>query len=54
MGSMGVDVSLDEMWKVLEDFGIKRTTFQSERLSDREIKDLYLLIKSKRSNHQNF
>lgn len=39
--------SIDEMWKVIENFGIKRTIFGKSNPSYQEIKDLYLLIKKK-------
>lgn len=42
------EVSLDEMWKVIEDFGINRKMLESKNLSHQEIKDLYLLIQSKK------
>ncbi len=37
--------SIDEMWKVIESFGIKREVFKLNNPSYQEIKSLYLLIK---------
>jgi len=37
--------SIDEMWKVIESFGIKREVFKLNNPSYQEIKNLYLLIK---------
>jgi hypothetical protein len=41
------EVSLDEMWKVIEMFGIKREMLEG-KISKQDIQDLYLLIKSKK------
>jgi hypothetical protein len=41
------EVSLDEMWKVIERFGIKREMLDG-KISNQDIKDLYLLIRSKK------
>ncbi len=42
--------SIDEMWKVIENFGIKRKVFGKSNPSYQEIKELYLLIKSKKTS----
>ncbi len=36
-------LSLDEMWKVIEEFGINRRMLE-DKMNDLEVKDLYLLI----------
>ncbi len=41
------EASLDEMWKAIECFGINRKMLENKNLSHEEIKELYLLIKSK-------
>ena len=42
--------SIDEMWKVIENFGIKRKVFGKSNPSYQEIRELYLLIKSKKTS----
>jgi len=37
--------SIDEMWKTIETFGIKREVFKMSNPSYQQIRDLYLLIK---------
>jgi len=37
--------SIDEMWKEIETFGIKREIFKLSNPSYQQIRDLYLLIK---------
>ena len=42
------NVSIEEMWKVIESFGIDRKMLERTNLDDQKIKDLYQLIKSKK------
>ena len=42
------EISLDEMWEVIESFGINRKMFERSNPSEQKIKDLYLLIKNKK------
>jgi len=39
------EVSIDEMWYVLESFGIKRNMLESRHPTNEEITDLYMMIK---------
>lgn len=41
-------VSLEEMWKVIENFGINRAKFEKTYPTREDIKDLYLAIKEKK------
>ena len=41
-------VSLDEMWKAIERFGIKRDMLENSNPDPKTIKDLYLAITKKR------
>ena len=45
---MSNQVSLEEMWKVIEGFGIDRKMLERTNLDEQKIKDLYQLIKSKK------
>jgi hypothetical protein len=38
------EVSLDEMWKVIEDFGVKRDLTEKSNPSREQIKEIYMLI----------
>ena len=40
--------SLEEMWKVIEDFGINRAKFEKTYPNREDIKALYLMIKGKK------
>jgi hypothetical protein len=40
--------TLDEMWKVIESFGIKRAVFERSNPTYEELKNLYLLINRKK------
>ena len=42
------EVSVEEMWKVIESFGINRKMLERTNQDDQKIKDLYHLIKSKK------
>ena len=42
------NVSIEEMWKVIESFGIDRKMLERTNLDDQKIEDLYQLIKSKK------
>ena len=42
------EISVEEMWKVIESFGIDRKMLERTNLDDEKIKDLYQLIKSKK------
>jgi len=42
------EISVEEMWKVIESFGIDRKMLERTNLDDQKIKDLYQLIKSKK------
>ena len=42
------EVSVEEMWKVIESFGIDRKMLERTNLDNQKIKDLYQLIKSKK------
>lgn len=42
--------SIEEMWKVIESFGIKREVFQLSNPSYSQIRDLYIMIKTKRAS----
>ena len=44
------DVSLDEMWKVIEDFGVKRDMVEKINLSWQQIEEVYLLIQQVKDN----
>ena len=41
-------VSIEEMWKVIESFGIDRKMLERTNPDNQKIKDLYQLIKSKK------
>ena len=45
---MNDEVPVDEMWKVIESFGIDRKMLEMTHPDNQKIKDLYLLIKSKK------
>jgi len=42
------EISLDEMWEVIESYGINRKMLERSNPSEQKIKDLYLLIKNKK------
>jgi len=42
------EISLDEMWEVIESFGIDRKMLERSNPSEEKIRDLYLLIKNKK------
>jgi hypothetical protein len=42
------DAQIEEMWKVIEDFGINRAKFERTNPSDETIKSVYLTIKSQK------
>jgi len=42
------EASVEEMWKVIESFGIDRKMLEMARPDNQKIKDLYQLIKSKK------
>lgn len=42
------EVSVEEMWKVIESFGIDRKMLEMGHPDNQKIKDLYQLIKSKK------
>ncbi|MBI1828744.1 MAG: hypothetical protein HY222_02640 [Thaumarchaeota archaeon] len=42
------EVSIEEMWKVIESFGIDRKMLERINPDNHKIKDLYKLIKSKK------
>ena len=42
------ETSVEEMWKVIESFGIDRKMLERTNPDDQKIKDLYQLIKSKK------
>jgi hypothetical protein len=41
--------TLDEMWKRIEQFGIKRDMFELSNPSEEEIRELYEIIREKRN-----
>jgi hypothetical protein len=41
------EISVEEMWKVIESFGIDRRMLERTNLSNQKIKDLYQSIKNK-------
>ncbi|HJU12971.1 MAG TPA: hypothetical protein VJ792_00760 [Candidatus Nitrosotalea sp.] len=43
----GIEVSLDEMWNVIERFGIRRETYELSKPTIQEIRNLYLAILEK-------
>jgi len=45
------EVSLDEMWKVIEEFGVKRDMVKEINPSWQQIEEVYLLIKQAKNNH---
>ena len=45
---MSKEVSIEEMWKIIESFGIDRKMLERTNPDDQKIKELYLLIKSKK------
>jgi hypothetical protein len=48
-----MEVPIDEMWKTIEAFGIKRKLLDPrDRLSYRTIRDLYLAIKTRKNNNR--
>jgi len=42
------EVSVEEMWKVIEDFGISRVMLERKHLTADQIENLYLLIMGKK------
>ena len=42
------EVSVEEMWKVIEDFGISRVMLERKHLASGQIENLYLLIMGKK------
>lgn len=46
------DVSLDEMWKVIEDFGVKRDLVEKISPSYDQIEEVYLLITQVKNNRK--
>jgi hypothetical protein len=42
------EVSVEEMWKVIEDFGINRTMLERKHLTAEQVKNLYMLIMGKK------
>jgi hypothetical protein len=42
------EVSIEQMWKVIEDFGINRAKFERTNPSDETIKSVYLAIKGEK------
>lgn len=42
------EISIDEMWKVIESFGIDRKMLERTNIDNQKIKDLYQSIKSKK------
>jgi hypothetical protein len=42
------EISVDEMWKVIESFGIDRKMLEMANIDNQKIKDLYQSIKSKK------
>jgi len=42
--------TLDEIWMVIESYGIKREVFGKSNPTYEELKDLYLLINRKKNN----
>jgi len=47
-GMIFEEVSVEEMWKVIESFGIDRKMLERTNPDNQKIKDLYQLIKSKK------
>lgn len=45
---MNDEVSIEEMWKVIESFGINRKMLERMNPNNEKIKDLYQSIKSKK------
>ncbi|MDE1862285.1 MAG: hypothetical protein KGI33_05165 [Thaumarchaeota archaeon] len=43
------EVTLEEMWRVIEDFGIDRKLYEMKNPTISEIKSLYHLIKGRRA-----
>lgn len=43
----GLEVSLDEMWEVIERFGIRRETYELKKPTIQEIRNLYQAIVKK-------
>jgi len=41
------DIPPEEMWKVIEDFGISRAMVEKHNPNYQKVKDLYLAIKKK-------
>jgi hypothetical protein len=42
------EVSVEEMWKVIEDFGISRAMLERKHLTAEQVKNLYMLIMGKK------
>ena len=51
-GMRAKEISIDEMWEVIENFGIAREIYERHNPSYSDIQALYLLIKSKKKNRQ--
>jgi len=47
------EISVEEMWKVIESFGIDRRMLERTNPSNQKIKDLYQSIKSKKIESSN-
>ena len=45
---MSKEVSIEEMWKIIESFGIDRKMLERTNPDAQKIKELYHLIKSKK------
>jgi len=53
MSAMQVsEVSLDEMWKVMEDFGVKRDLVEKINPSREQVEEVYLLITQAKNNRK--
>ena len=46
------EVSLDEMWKVMEDFGVKRDLVEKINPSREQVEEVYLLITQAKNNRK--
>ncbi len=53
-GDGGESKPVDEMWKVIERFGIKRELYEMHKPSYQEIKNLYLVIMEKHGPAEEF
>jgi uncharacterized protein YfkK (UPF0435 family) len=47
------DVSIDEMWKIIERYGINRKMMEMHHTNQEEIQALYQIIKKKESIEKN-